>query len=68
MSSGQWPFKPTQLERVFKAAKKAGVAVRVEIEPGKIVATTLRDGETANGTDNNPWDVAEAKLRKPGVQ
>jgi hypothetical protein len=55
MSRGPVTFKELDLTRALKAAKKAGVRVRVDIVPGKLTVTTLNDNEPADG-EPNPWD------------
>ena len=50
-------LRESDLIRVFKAAKKAAVRVRVEIEPGnKLVATMLSKEEQEAADRNNTWD------------
>jgi hypothetical protein len=46
----------TEYFRIFKAAAKAGVAVRLEIMDDRIVFTTTggKPDEASNGS--NPWD------------
>lgn len=60
MSAGAWALRPVQLKRVLKAAKEAGVSVRVEIEKDRMVVTTI-DGKASEVI--NPWDVAASQLR-----
>lgn len=60
MSTGAWTFRPIQLRRILKAAKEAGVSVRVEIERDKLVVTTI-DGKASELV--NPWDVEASQLR-----
>jgi hypothetical protein len=57
VSHGLHTFRESDLIRVFKAAKKAGVRVRVEIEPGnKLVATMLSKEEQEAADRKNTWD------------
>jgi hypothetical protein len=49
-------FTQADLERVFRAAKKADVRTRIEIEPtGKIVIMS-ESAETPQRPRSNPWD------------
>ena len=43
MGRRQSAFKQTDMTRALKAAKKAGVRVKVEIEPGKLAVTMIGD-------------------------
>ena len=55
MSRARARYTEADVTRVLKAAAKAGVNVRVEIEAdGKIVVTTGQASEALNGL--NPWD------------
>ncbi len=46
-------FREADLTRALRAAKKVGIGVRVEIEPGRMVVTTTKDRASAGG---NPLD------------
>ncbi len=46
-------IREADLARVLRTAKKVGIDVRVEIEPGRIVVTT---GKTASNGSTNPLD------------
>lgn len=39
-------IKQADMERILKAAKAADIPVRVEFSAGKVVVTTLREGES----------------------
>jgi hypothetical protein len=60
MSRGPRAFRRSDLIRALKAAKAAGVNVRVEIMGGKMVLETVGhcDGEAAMQGSPNPWDKA----------
>jgi hypothetical protein len=54
MSRARARYTESDVRRVFSAAKKAGVNVRVEIATdGKIVVFTAPSSEA---TESNPWD------------
>jgi hypothetical protein len=55
VSAGPATFKETDVGRVLKAAKKAGVRVRIDIEKGHLRVTMIADDEPDSTTDN-PWD------------
>jgi hypothetical protein len=58
MGKGPLPFKGTDVTRAFKAAKKAGVDVLVEIDLGngkKMTIRPVKAGETDDVNDN-PWN------------
>ncbi len=55
MSTGRWKFRPTDLTRALKAAKAAGVPVRIEIESDKMVVYSCDIGPT----EKVQTDVAE---------
>ena len=65
------PAKITQAEidRVFKAAEKTGLNVRIELPDGTVITTTGKAAE--NDGDNNEWDqVFDGKDQtkaRPGV-
>jgi hypothetical protein len=60
MGTGRATFRESDLARAFKAAKKAGVKVRVDIKPGNELAVTMLDEqEVAEATRENTWDTAE---------
>jgi hypothetical protein len=47
-------FRQSDVTRLLRAAKAAGVKVRVEIEPGKLIAVPMDD---VGGTEGrNEWD------------
>lgn len=49
-------FRQSDITRVLKAARAAGVDIRVEIEPsGKIVIIPMKDAAT-NADSFNEWD------------
>jgi len=64
MGHGKAKFTESDAGRIFKAARKAGVDVKVEFRPdGTIVATTGKTALIATAHDNNesktnsnPWD------------
>jgi hypothetical protein len=58
-------FTEADIHRIFHAAVKAGVTVKLEIRPdGTILATTGKPGESnGNGEAANPWDQAVAELQ-----
>lgn len=68
MGHGPCAFKETDVTRLLRAAKKAGVPVRIEIEAGKITLTTVSPAAEEKTTDENPWDVAAAELKRKGLQ
>lgn len=41
-----------ELDRIFAAAKKAGLHVRVEAEPGRLIVTTVAEGASTGGVRN----------------
>lgn len=50
-------FTQADIERVFRAAKKADVRARIEIEPtGKIVIMSESGGADIAAPRPNPWD------------
>src|SRR5882724_3666980 len=51
MSTGRWKFRPTDLTRALKAAKAAGVPVRIEIESDKMVVYSCDIGPDREGPD-----------------
>lgn len=61
MSRGPSTFRQVDLARCLKAAKAAGVAVRIEIERGKITVIPSREpveSETSAVAELNEWDGA----------
>jgi hypothetical protein len=59
VSHGPHTFRESDLVRALKAAKKAGVRVRVEIEPGNKLAVTMlskEEQEAADRNHKNTWD------------
>jgi hypothetical protein len=57
MSRSRATYTQSDIVRVFKAAAKAGVNVRVEIADGKMVVTARKPSEASlNGLNPNPWD------------
>ena len=51
-------FKQCDVTRALRAAQKAGVAVRIEIEPGKLTLIPVHKSELdENGKElePNPW-------------
>jgi hypothetical protein len=58
MSRGAYTFKQTDVIRVLKAAKMAGIEVaRVEIDrDGKISVVTGKSQEQAQAGTDNEWD------------
>jgi hypothetical protein len=64
---GKNAFRQADVTRLLRAAKAAGIRIRVEIEPGKLIAVPLDDG-TKFG-DRNEWDEDldgpdQAKIRQ----
>ena len=51
-------FKQTDLTRALRAAQIAHVAVKIEIEDGRMTVTTM-DDEKSN--DSNEWDEVFGK-------
>lgn len=50
-------FREADIRRIFAAARKASVNVRVEIETsGKLVVTTGGKASEAAEVNSNPWD------------
>lgn len=50
-------IRQADLERIFKAAKRADVQVRVEVEPeGKLVILPIRDGDSQDANDPGRWE------------
>lgn len=47
-------FSQADLDRIFRAAKKAGVEVSARIKPDGEIIVLTGEGEAAN--DANPWD------------
>lgn len=59
MSRGPHSFKQTDLARLFRAAKKAGLPVeRYEIDPktGRIIVVIKDEAASANDGERNEWD------------
>jgi hypothetical protein len=59
MSRGPAKFTQSDAERLFKAAAKAGVSVRVEFRSDRtIIATTAEVSKTPsdNQEDRNEWE------------
>jgi hypothetical protein len=55
MSKGR--FTEADIHRIFHAAVKAGVTVKLELRPdGTIVATTGKPGEANGNGEANEWD------------
>ena len=52
MGHGPCTFREADLARALKAAKKAGVRVRVEIESGNKLAVTMLGEETPENKEN----------------
>jgi hypothetical protein len=59
MGKGVCTFKKTDVTRAFKAAKKAGVDVRVEIdlERKRMTLTPVKVVEPNETTESNEWDT-----------
>lgn len=59
MAHGPAKFTQSDINRIFKAAKKTGVNVQVEFRPdGTMVATTSRLGPNGEMIETNEWDEA----------
>lgn len=58
MSRGQQSFRQTDLAKALRAAKHEGVAVRIEITPGKMVVISGRQEQDADDDRHEPgeWD------------
>jgi hypothetical protein len=56
VSTGPATFRESDLTRALKAAKKAGVRVRVDIEPGKMRVTMIDEDEAKQAATSNEWD------------
>jgi hypothetical protein len=56
VARGRNKFRQCDLSRALKAAKQAGVPVRVEIEDGRMIITMVKDGG-----DTTPTDVDEVE-------
>jgi hypothetical protein len=54
MGRGKSTFRQSDVTRLLRAARAAGVKVRVEIEPGKLIAVTVDDDSGNEG--QNEWD------------
>jgi hypothetical protein len=65
MSRGRAKFTEADVGRVLKAAAKAGVEVRLEIQPnGTMVVTSRRSGEPIEASAGNEWDDAYGAIEK----
>jgi hypothetical protein len=51
---GKSAFRQSDVTRLLRAAKAAGVKVRVEIEPGKLIAVPVDDD--SGNEEQNEWD------------
>jgi hypothetical protein len=57
MGTGPATFRESDLARAFKAARKAGVKIRVDIRPGNELAVTMLDEDEAKAASRpNTWD------------
>ena len=59
MARGPCTFRQQDVTRALRAAKAAGVMVRVEIEAGKIALVMTgkpQEGEAEQGRGDNVWD------------
>jgi hypothetical protein len=66
MGHGPCTFREADLARALKAAKKAGVRVRVEIESGNKLAVTMigeqpPENETNGGNELDRWMKKHAR-------
>jgi hypothetical protein len=48
-------YKQTDLTRALRAAKAAGVSVKIEIEDGKMTVTSMDKAATVD-SERNEWD------------
>ena len=58
MSKGKYPFKESDITRVYRAAKKAGVEnpiIEVDTKHGRL-RIVPRPDVASTGTDQNEWD------------
>ena len=66
MSRGPSLFRQRDVTRAFKAARAAGVDVRLEIEPGKMTIIAVSGGRK-DAPNINEWDEvldpAKTKIR-----
>ncbi len=59
-------FNEADATRLFRAAKEAGVRIRLEIEPGKMTATMIGDGATARIEDELDRELADFEAQHAG--
>ena len=59
MGKGPCTFKEADVTRAFKAAKKAGIDVQIEVdlERKRMMIKPVKADETGNGTTKNDWDA-----------
>jgi hypothetical protein len=50
-------FTETDLKRALKAAKAAGVPVKIDIENGKMTVTIIDKPATIEMNSSNAWDI-----------
>jgi hypothetical protein len=64
MGNGPCTFREADLAKALKAAKKAGVRVRIEIESGnKLAVTMLPIAQGVSKEEPNPWDEDDEETR-----
>ena len=59
MARRKCTFKESDVARALRAAKKAGVKVKIEIEiePGRMTLIPMDEMNSKPGKHSNPWDV-----------
>lgn len=66
MSRGRAKFRESDVWRIFKAARRAGVHVRLEIRDDEIVATTIGDEEAKAAATTADDELARWRKRHAG--
>jgi hypothetical protein len=51
---GKSAFRQSDVVRLLRAARSAGIKIRIEIEPGKLIAVPMDD--KAGIGERNEWD------------
>ena len=64
MGRGRAKFRESEVRRVLKAARKAGVHVRVEIRDDEIVATTVAEQAAVSATETLTPDAELERWRR----
>jgi hypothetical protein len=70
MGKGPLPFKGTDVTRAFKAAKKAGVPVKVDIDLERkwMTLTPVEVVEVSGTGEPNEWDEIHNGKDKPKIR